>query len=225
MKLYKIVLESDFSKIGTYPQIEFYKIKDKDMPYDNVWFKSQTDMSVFDMEGMIHIDAKQTHFLSCSELSPKNGFLIDNNTASLLDQYLPKSCLLHPFLVKNSFLNSQLKYKFLEVGVSVELINLVDFEKSTFYQSLFDEFISEIKITSWDDWQDKQQEENVNMSSISIEPKELIIVDEFFDDIGIIKFPFNATIYCTEKIVETLAINQISGIVITEEKNITIHCS
>lgn len=224
MKLFKAICETDVSLVGTYPQVYFFTIKDHERPYDKVWYQ-RTDLSErFSMNGVMALEARKTQVLSCVELSPGRGLLVENSVIDLIRHYLPESCLLHPFEVKES-IDSNAAYpdfSYLEVGTTSELFRFIDFGKSSFCRTLFDEFHSDIDIVSWPDWEIKQQEENNKRSSLAITPKTVTLKRDFFNATGIIKFPFNSRIFFTEPVAQLIKNNRVTGIKLIEERGISL---
>jgi hypothetical protein len=224
MKIFKATCETDLSLVGTYPQVYFYTIKGYERPYDNVW-NQRADLSRrFDMNGVMAVDAKKTQVLSCVELSPGRGLLIENSVIDLIRGYLPDSCLLHPFEVQEPINNAvYLDYSYLEVGTTTELFRFIDFGESSFYKSFFDEFHSDVDISSQSDWEAKQQEENRKGSSLAITPKTVSLRRDFLNATGIIKFLFDSRIFFTEPVAQLIKDNKVTGIRLIEERGISIH--
>lgn len=224
MKLFKATSETDPAVVGAYPQVYFYEIKGHERPYDKLWYE-RTDLSVrFIMSGVMAVEAKKTQVLSCVELSPGRGLLMENPVIELIRHYLPDSCLLHPFEVREPANDAVYPdYSYLEVGTTSELFRFIDFRKSSFYKSFFDEFHSEVDISSQSDWEAKQQEENRKGSSLTIAPKTLALHRDFLKTRGIIKFPFSSSIFVTEPVARLIRDNKVTGIKLIEERGISIH--
>ncbi len=224
MKLFRATCETDLDVVGAYPQVYFYEIKGYERPYDKVW-EQRTDLSVrFIMSGDMALEAKKTHVISCVELSPGRGILMENRVIELIRHYLPGSCLLHPFEVQepvNNAVHSDCSY--MEVGTTSELFRFMDFRKSSFCRTLFDDFHSDIDISSRTDWEAKQQEENRKASSLTIAPRVLALHGDFLKTTGIIQFPFSSDIFVAEPVARLIQDSKVTGIKLIEERGILIH--
>lgn len=226
MKLFEVTYNTDLSVIGAYPQIKHYFIKEKEIinPYEGFFgFWKQFDAIKFDMRGNMDLDSIRTHVLSCSQITPSIGILVEDWLISIIQEYLPENCLLHNFEV-NDLMNSNVYYyKLIEVYRDFAFYTIINYEKSSFYESYFGDYKRDVNITSWQDWLTKQQEENKKGSSLSIEPKELYVDSKFFEKTGIINFPFDSTIYFTEPLAQVIKERQITGIEMRETKKVKIN--
>lgn len=223
MKIFRAICETDPSLVGTYPQVTFYAIRDYERPYDHVWYQRPDPSTLFNMSGVMAVDSIRTQVLSCVELSPGRGLLIENSVVDLVKRYLPESSLLHPFEVREPVNDAAYAYSYMEVGTTTEMLDQIDFGRSSFYRSLFGEFHSDIDISSAADWEMKQQEENKKMSSLTITPKTAFLSRDFLDAAGIIKFPFNSSIFFTEPLAQLIKDNKVKGINLIEERRISLH--
>jgi hypothetical protein len=63
-------------------------IKGQKLPYDEFWRKHDSNPTTLNMTGKMSSEAKKTDILSCVELSPGRGLLIDRTVKDLLRQCL-----------------------------------------------------------------------------------------------------------------------------------------
>jgi hypothetical protein len=63
-------------------------IKGQELPYDEFWRKHDSNPTTLNMTGKMSSEAKKTDILSCVELSPGRGLLIDRTVKDLLRQCL-----------------------------------------------------------------------------------------------------------------------------------------
>src|SRR5262245_56718148 len=106
MKLFEARCETDPNLDGAYPQIYFYTIEGHERHDDNCWHERADPTQTFRMNGILKLDAVRTAVLSCIELSPGRGLLLENTVLERLNALVPKSCLRHPFEVKEPANNS-----------------------------------------------------------------------------------------------------------------------
>lgn len=221
MNIYKATCETDLSIVGAYPQVNFYSIKGHERPYDDVWYRRGHPSDEFDMTGVMAVKAKRTQVLSCKELSPGRGLLMENSVIELIKSYIPKSSVIHRFQVRDS--DDELHaYRYLEVATTTEMLDRIDYERSSFQEYRLSESRSEVAISSWPDWKAKQEAENHKGTSVTIIPKELSLKQDFFDTYGVFTFPFLASIYFSERVAKIIEDNRTTGIMLTKATAILI---
>lgn len=111
-------------------------------------------------------------------------------------------------------------YTFLEVGTTWELLDFIDYERSSFCRTLFGDLHSDVQVASSSDWNAQQQHETQAGSSLTIAPRKLHVRRGCFERIGIFKLPSSAIIYATE--VTARRIEAFTGVRLTEEHAISI---
>jgi hypothetical protein len=222
MNIYKVLCSTDLALVGAYPQVYTYAIKDHKRPYDNLWHLRDEQSKNFEISGSLSVDAKKTQLLSCVELSPGKGLLLENSVFALIGKYLPQSCILHPFTVADELHDKIYSYSFLEVGTTVEVIECIDYQKSKFYRNQFGEFHSDIEISSHADWELKQKAEVEQRSSLRILPKILVLNKDVFETCGVVQLPFDARIFFTEPVAKILLASTVSGLELVKEEGFLI---
>lgn len=222
MNIYKALCTTDLEQVGAYPQVYTYAIKGHKRPYDNIWHLRGEQSKNFEISGSLSVDAKHTRLLSCVGLSPGKGLLLENSVIVLIGKYLPQSCILHPFTVADELHDKKYSYSFLEVGTTVELLECVNYQKSSFYRNLFGEFHSDIEISSRADWELKQRAEIEQRSSLRILPKILVLNKDVFETCGVVQLPFDARIFLTEPVAEILLASNVSGLELVKEEGFLI---
>jgi hypothetical protein len=221
MNIYKAICETDLSIVGAYPQVTFYSIEGQERPYDDVWRQRSDPSHKFEMSGIMAVKAKRTQVLSCKELSPGRGLLMENSLIELFKNYIPKSSVLHPFEVRDPDYELH-KYSYLEVATTTEMLDQIDYERSSFQKYRFRESHSEVAVSSWQDWKEKQEAENEKGSSMTIIPKDLSLAQDFFNTQGVLKLPFNPNIYFIEPVAKIIEASKASGIILTKASKISI---
>lgn len=219
MNIYKVLCTTDLAQVGAYPQVYTYAIKDHKRPYDNIWHLRDEQSKNFEMSGSLSVDAKKTQLLSCVELCPGRGLLLENSVIALISKYLPKSCMLHPFTVADDLHDKKYSYSFLEVGRTVELLECIDYTKSSFYRNQFGKFHSDIDVSSRADWDLKQKIEIEQPSLLRILPKNLALNADIFETCGVVKLPFDSRIFFTETVAKILLDRNISGLELVKEES------
>src|SRR5262245_32901227 len=128
--LFEVTCSTDLALIGAYPQASFYEIVGHERPYDDLWarrrFRDVLDASVLSMRGALQTDARPTDVLSCSEISPGWGLVMEPSVIDRIAPYLPASTTRHPFALDHG------TYQYLEVRETAELLDHIEFARSSF---------------------------------------------------------------------------------------------
>lgn len=210
---YTLSVEIDRKKMGNcYPQIDTIEPSDVADSLRSWWYPPDNTSFVLKMDKK----AKQTDFLNNLQISGASGFFISQKVKNIFDKYNLMKHKYYPATIKGW----DIPYYWLHLS-EPKITHLIDYQKSTFFETKWTLKVNPIKLSSYDDYDSLKKDKG---ASFGVELEKIVSKNEYIKSLDMFEFlPFSSSkLYISEKLKAAIEQNQITGLIIKKADNLFI---